>query len=157
MMFNKIVFKNARQTLLPWGLDWHMYFSRFLSLRLRPFPFLFAAPQGIETREARCLLGSFWGGCLAGLALPSPAEESAWGWSSMEAVWRLMRAPPRLWTGSLFVSTARRLFSTGGWTGRKRRTRGCRMGKCRPEPCLCVSTGAINFAPLLNTPAINQL
>ncbi|KAM3843756.1 large ribosomal subunit protein mL51 isoform 1-T1 [Vipera latastei] len=31
----------------------------------------------------------------------------------MEAVRRLMTAPPRLWTGSLLVSTARRLFSTG--------------------------------------------
>ncbi|XP_039194586.1 39S ribosomal protein L51, mitochondrial [Crotalus tigris] len=31
----------------------------------------------------------------------------------MEAAWRLMTAPPRLWTGSLLVSTARRLFSTG--------------------------------------------
>ncbi|XP_070592266.1 large ribosomal subunit protein mL51 [Erythrolamprus reginae] len=33
----------------------------------------------------------------------------------MEAVWRLLTAPPRLWTGSssgLVVSTARRLFST---------------------------------------------
>ncbi|XP_070791468.1 large ribosomal subunit protein mL51 [Pituophis catenifer annectens] len=32
----------------------------------------------------------------------------------MEAAWRLMMAPPRLWRGSssLLVSTARRLFST---------------------------------------------